>query len=276
MVIYIESATLSNLIFILMCADAKSWGALKQIFMKNQWQIWSVALLLLMGLSFTACEKEDVEEPTTESSYSIQFHHKVGTADFVPGDTYNINGKLLRLDNIYFYVAKPAYLGATDTRQAFPEEYLLVDASQDISYDLGQAPKGDISQLTFIMGIDSASNTPQSSDPTTYPVGHPLGVQDPTMAWSWAAGYIFVRIDAQMDSDDDGVLDSPQVFHHGRQGNQRDIVLPLQATVDADNHTFVIQVDWEKFFTGLDPVTEGGHTIGAEYSDNFQSMFSVQ
>lgn len=243
--------------------------------MKNQWQTWAVAVLLLVGLSFTACEKETTPEPITDTNYSIRFEHKVGTADFIPGGEYTINAELLRLDNIFFYMAKPAYVNTAGATQAFSKEYLLIDASQDVSYDLGSAPKDDLEQLQFIVGIDSASNTPQSSDPTTYPSGHPLGVHDPSMAWSWAAGYIFVRIDAQMDTNGDGILDSPQAFHHGRQGNQRVITLPVQTEVDTDSHTFLVTIDWEKFFTGLNPVTEGGMAIGSEYSDNFQSMFSL-
>lgn len=244
--------------------------------MKNQWQIWSAAILLLMGLSFTACQKEDtpVEVVPTEASYKLAFDHKVGTADFTPGTTYTINGKALRIDNIFFYISNPIYKDMDDNMQVFPETHLLVDASSDAAYDLGMAPTGHVHELKFMVGVDSAKNAP-SNDPTSYPVGHPLGVQDPSMAWSWAAGYIFVRIDAQVDTDGDNVVDSPQVFHLGRQGTQREVELMAHTDVETDSHTFNVTIDWEKFFTNLDPETEGGHTIGEEYSDNIPSMFSM-
>lgn len=73
----------------------------------------------------------------------------------------------------------------------------LLTTPKTLVYSLGNYNVQNVESIEFYIGVNSKVN---HSDPTVYPPGHPLGPQDPSMNWGWAAGYRFAAIEGYSDS----------------------------------------------------------------------------
>jgi hypothetical protein len=71
--------------------------------------------------------------------------------------------------------------------------YVLADAFVDVAYALGEVSGVDnVEGLKFSVGIDPENN---HADPASWPSGHPLAPQVPSMHWGWSAGYRFIALE---------------------------------------------------------------------------------
>lgn len=73
----------------------------------------------------------------------------------------------------------------------------LLTTPKTLVYSLGNYDIQNVESIEFYIGVNSKVN---HTDPTVYPPGHPLGPQDPSMNWGWAAGYRFAAIEGYSDS----------------------------------------------------------------------------
>jgi hypothetical protein len=73
----------------------------------------------------------------------------------------------------------------------------------------------DDDSLVFLLGVDSSYN---HIDPSTFPTTNPLNIAVANdMHWDWNPGYIFVKIEAKVDTLIDGIetFNHVAVFHVG-------------------------------------------------------------
>jgi hypothetical protein len=93
--------------------------------------------------------------------------------------------------------------------------YLLVHAGTT-AYSLGTHNVTNVEGIQFSVGVDSqpnnnpndpSSNVTNNADPTLWPNGHPLNLQNPSMHWGWASGYMFAFLAGSVDTDNDQVVD---------------------------------------------------------------------
>jgi hypothetical protein len=102
-------------------------------------------------------------------------------------------------------------------------------AKHNTTVVVGQVENGDYSSFTFNLGIDSVAN---HADPSTYPVDNVLAPQSPNHHWSWASGYIFLRIDGMFDGDGDGTPETAFETHLGTDN----FYTPLTLTGNVEGH----------------------------------------
>lgn len=116
---------------------------------------------------------------------------------FGTSEHLNVDGATVQFDRANFYVSKIQLHTATTT---FNIDTVLLITANTPNISLGQIPVGDYQFMTYNIGLDSTTN---HADPSTYPTGHPLGLQVPSMHWSWNSGYIFARIEGSIDTSAD-------------------------------------------------------------------------
>ena len=88
---------------------------------------------------------------------------------------------------------------------------VYVLASGNVSqYNLGSYNVSQVDSIYFDLGVDSANN---HNGVSSWPSGHPLAAQSPTMDWGWPAGYLFIALEGQIDADGDNVPETTFLMH---------------------------------------------------------------
>ncbi|MEL6844831.1 MAG: MbnP family protein [Bacteroidota bacterium] len=146
----------------------------------------------------------EATEASDDCSYPILTLNMSPVIDgqaFTLGEKYTINGTTVRFDLFQYYVSKVGVGSMPDLEM--PDTYLLIKVGET-NYELGQVTIGHKHMLAFNIGVDSATN---HADPTQYEASNVLAPQNPSMHWNWDAGYQFIKIEGQVDTDGDGTPD---------------------------------------------------------------------
>ncbi|MFK7925249.1 MAG: MbnP family protein [Bacteroidia bacterium] len=221
-----------------------------------------IALVLLSSAFLPSCKDQlgcvdpaalnynpEATEASNDCSYpilSLKMTPIVDGEAFTLGETYTINGTAVRIDLLQFYMSEIGVgtIGSLET----PEKYLLVKAGET-DYEVGQVTAGTKLNLAFNVGIDSTTN---HADPSTYEADDVLAPQNPPMHWNWDAGYQFIKIEGQVDTDNDGTLDGLLEMHIGKDLNLQRVELVSGALADIEDFEIPLQYDIAKFFEGID------------------------
>ncbi|MBU3740876.1 MAG: hypothetical protein FGM24_01170 [Candidatus Kapabacteria bacterium] len=128
---------------------------------------------------------------------------------FALGQVYQgrSGGGFYRPELLRYYISGiTVHHDGTSTRLI--DHYLLVDVSKSDRYSLGDLAVQRIDSISFSIGVDIAHN---HLDPASYPDGHPLGYQDPSMHWGWESGYRFVTYEAMAGTQADKLTAMMQI-----------------------------------------------------------------
>lgn len=181
---------------------------------------------------------------------SMHFHSSLNGVDLVEEQQYTINGVNTHIELVQFYVSGIALINANgDTINS--DTYLLVKPEND-EYSIGDFPPGDYTKLIFHVGVDSITN---HSDPSVYELKDPLSAQTPSMHWGWSFGYIFLRIDGEVDSDGDGTPDPAGTFemHTGEDRYLATVEIDYPITIgNGQENILHLDANWDLFFAGVD------------------------
>ena len=181
-------------------------------------------------LFLAACEEEDENnsnppagDPTVSLRYDFNYN----------GDDFNLNqyyptegGAQWRFTLASFYLAKPAIMDDAGNATMLMPEYLIVRPENESS-DLGTVAAGHAHMFNIIVGVDEATNTENGAEgkqPSDFSdANHPLSPQPEGMYWSWASGYIFVKLEGEIDYDGDNQADTTFKYHLGTNNLRLDM-----------------------------------------------------
>ena len=128
-----------------------------------------------------------------QNNVALHIAPRLGNAAFALNAvvvTGNYDYKLTRLD-YYISEIKIRHDGGLVT--TVENTWLLVKPALDSVYHLGVFPDiQSVESVQFSIGVDPAHN---HLDPSSYPSGHPLAPQDPSMHWGWTSGYRFIALE---------------------------------------------------------------------------------
>ncbi len=264
----------------------------------------SFALIVLLFLA--ACDASDPEDETVMLNLDIEPVISGQALSDDPSTIYTLNGQAMTFTSARFYVSEITLLAengdevrvkteavtlpAKDTddnnvTHTVDEQIILFkhDTGQR-RYDLGEVPAGTYTGIRYKVGIDGLTNR---VDPTQAPAGHPLAIQtDKGNHWSWNAGYIYLRMDGQLDLDGDGTPeageDATWFVHLGTPNFLREVELSTTFSLQGGNmHDLHLMVDYAKFIEDVDytdPEQRDCHTannlpvankVGADISSAF-------
>lgn len=213
----------------------------------------------------------------SQKKLSLIFHHKVGSEDLVPGNSYTTPlGENIMVQKFRYYVSNFAVTDKQGKTTTLPVHYFLVDEADSASKTISLAvPDMAIRSVQFLLGVDSIRNV----------TGVQTGTLDPVkgMFWTWNSGYIMARLEGTSASS---TIAGHYFTYHiggfkGENNTLKTIVLTIPET-KGTLHEIHINADintWFKNKTELriaeSPVCHMPGPLAKKIADNYSSMFSI-
>lgn len=245
----------------------------------------SCLLLSLLFVGFlSSCDVDDDATNNNEDAVlSLDIAYKVGEADFAYATTYDIDGTAVSFDFAQFYISGIEVTDEAMESNSFSDTYILAKPDAE-AVELGNLDLDNIQMLNFNIGVDAATNSQSSEDFTNYEADNPLALQTPvSMHWNWNVGYIFLKINAMVDTDADGTPDTATEYHIGTDNFLTPVSVMIDETAtEAGEKTIGLNFDIASLFTGID-LSTGAQThtgdnpeMAQQIVANCASAFSKQ
>jgi hypothetical protein len=227
--------------------------------------------LLFVSVFLMGCDADSTgsSEPV---DVSLAVQGMFGSQSLTTSATYDHNGAAVTIEAARVYLSDFVLTTADGQEVAFTSEPVTVPAKDENDGDIthtvtdkvllakndmgmsenpmGEIPAGDYTSISFRVGIVGQDNR---VDPTQFPATHPMAKQtDFNNHWSWASGYIYLRMDGEVDTDGDGAVDTHWEAHIGRDANARMVTLDTDFTVSETNNQIHVMVDYQHFIETLD------------------------
>jgi hypothetical protein len=180
-------------------------------------KFFAFGLLLAATAVMSSCKEDKVPdpEPPTDPELRIVVQPQFGTEMLYLDSTYmTAEGYNVQFTDLKFYLGSPRWNGIT-----------LIDAGLFDYRERGNlllktnGKTSDFPSLQAYLGIEEATN---HLDPSAFDNGSMLNIANANdMHWGWGMGYIFMKVEARVDTIQDGnaLFDHPVVFHIGMDEN---------------------------------------------------------
>lgn len=183
---------------------------------------------------------------TAQQDVVLKINQKAGDANLESSTGYTVDaGYDLNFTRLQYYISDITIVhdGGQETKAS--DVYILVNALSEDSYELGNYDVSEVEGIRFYIGVDPKAN---HSDPTLWPNGHPLALQNPTMHWGWAAGYRFAAIEGKAGNR---LAFTYQVHALGDQ-HYGEVALDVAGTDNGSEIEIKLDADYLRLFDGLD------------------------
>lgn len=227
--------------------------------MKNLVSKIAFLFAVLSIITLSSCNKDK------SKTLDLEINYKVGSESFSYDNTYTIGGTAIKFDLVQFYASSIALMDDEGAMAMFSDKYLLVKPGTT-TYSLGEIPESYESNhahmLNFNLGIDETTNSQTESTFLSRAEDDPLAAQNPAMHWSWNSGYIFLKIDAMVDTTGDGVVDATAAFHIGMNSFLTSTSTMMHTDLETGENTLSLNFDVAALFDDVDLSTEySTHTM---------------
>jgi hypothetical protein len=243
-------------------------------------------LILLVFVVITACrdDKPEQPDPPAQDELSMTIQPTYGTVDLQLDQTYTTDeGYLVQFTDLKCYM--------TDVRNGSSvlcSSALFDYREKGTSFFRKVGKPGEYPSLDTYLGVPSERN---HGDPTALSTSDPLYITNANdMHWGWNPGYIFIKVEAKVDTIPDATenFDHLVVFHVGGDTYIRDLNFSsLTWNASGANH-FVcpLKLDMKKFLNNgtqsIDLKTEfsshtapGQEAISTKVIDHFAGAISL-
>ncbi len=228
-------------------------------------------LVMLTGLFLMSCENDTQQKDNT---LSIKFNINAGSVPLQYDTDYLVDTLTVQYTQVRFYISQPEFTSGAEVI-SFPDAYFLGDAaSSNNTFVVGDLGKRTIDGVAFGFGVDSSRNTITGSKAIqafAYPTNHALSAAN-NMYWSWNPGYIWMKLEGRMDTNEDGDFGDPnEIFsiHSGVDAAYVFVNRTFIFTMNDEPKTIQIDMDINKFFDGYDlvsyPFAHPADTTSADY-----------
>lgn len=221
--------------------------------------VCSVSAFFLSG-----CKDDKVEPPVVEPSapkLEIKIETVFNQQSLTPGMIVTtVEGYDVQFDEIKFFATDGVNNGVTLFDAA------LFDWQEGNAFVSVEGDKANFGVLSANLGVGSDKN---HADPAGFPNDSPLNISNADdMHWSWNPGYIFVKVEAKVDTIPDGIplFDHNVVLHVGLDENLQSLNLTdlTWVSVAPDRSQISLKLDMARF------LQNNGQTIDlkTEYSSH--------
>lgn len=238
----------------------------------NQISIFKFYALILCG---TFCCM-NVSGQQNFKEINIQFINTIGNSPLQLNDIYtNDFGEKFTVSSFRYYISNITLIDEkNNSKEYFKDQYFLIDQSDKNSQSiLLQTKLKEVSQISFLIGIDSMKNIQ----------GVQTGVLDPAkgMFWVWNTGYVMAKLEGISN-----VVNAPRhafSLHIGGYKTGQNAARTINLDVQKNTAHFKIIADINYWFKSLHDLPlkeiffchEPGN-LAMKYADNFSTMFSIQ
>ena len=209
----------------------------------------------------------------------LLFHNMVGETVFSKDSVYkNSSGEWYTIRSFKYYVSDIELQYDNNQYHPVPVKPRLINIPGS-RYDslLITVPKGKITGLKFLLGVDSATSVS----------GVQTGDLDPTkgMFWIWNTGYIMAKLEGASPSSKAPAKQFSYDIGGYKNGENaaREIVLPLPTTAKSQPSIFIITADISRWFAGKNtisiaqqPMCHSPGVLAMQIADNYARMFTLQ
>lgn len=196
--------------------------------------IYSLIPALLFGLILQS-----------QTSVSVDIQHLINGEVLNMGSPYTAEeGYNFNINRLEYYLTDIKIVHDGGTITEVEDTWLLVDAADNTSFNLGSFDVDVIEGLQFAVGVDPDHN---HLDPATYPADHPLAPQNPSMHWGWASGYRFVALEGKAGPD---LLITYEIHALGDE-NYFNVLMTGEAASNGNNRTIYVQADCNEMFNNI-------------------------
>lgn len=199
-------------------------------------------------LLLSSCKKEKPEiiPPAATYATEIRVYPTFGSETLYLDSTYTTPENFeIRFGELKFFISQ--FKNGTNTLA----EAAMFDYRTTQNEFIYTAKNGSLfPNLTGYLGVDSTLN---HKDPSAFPSNSPLNIMNASdMHWSWNPGYIFVKIEAKVDTLADGIenFNHNVVFHVGMDEFIQ--TLDFQAipwNINGNKHSAKLNFDLLQFLT---------------------------
>jgi hypothetical protein len=220
-----------------------------------------LSLILLTFLTGTSFSQNNIE---------LNFIHEFEGQEFNLADPYAVTADYdLNITRLQYYISEIEVTHDGGQVTAIENTWLLVNASEDSSYDLGSYDITTVESVGFWIGVDAAHN---HLDPASYESDHPLAyILPPSMHWGWAAGYRFVALEGKTGSS---MLITYEIHALG-DGNYTEVDVATGAIQDGSTLAINLGANYNGLFNGLNVsggvINHGETGVGVTLIDNMST-----
>jgi len=122
---------------------------------------------------------------------------------------------------------------------SFLDMISMEDAQRGVEITIPDVPVGTYNELYMGLGVSPDYNATQPGD---YTPPHPLDDH----YWSWARGYVFAKVEGNVDYDRDGTYDEKLTFHLGENDYYRTLHIEEPIVIGPSNTSLTFTVDLER------------------------------
>jgi len=238
--------------------------------------------LLMSAVLISGCDADSMS--SEEVDLTLRLEGLFDGQQLHDGHVFEHNGANITLESARVYISDIKLTNADGEVITFESDAITVPAKDandnDVShtvtdriilakhdmgmedYHLGMVPEGDYTGLSFRLGIVGQDNR---IDASQVPSSHALAKQtDKNNHWNWANGYIYLRMDGQVDTDGDGTPDETWETHIGTENFSREVNMQSNFTLDHETgNELHVQLDYHHFLHMVDlsdPTERISHT----------------
>jgi hypothetical protein len=248
--------------------------------------IFAQLLLLSVGLSLYSCEKDTVVVPpvvVVNDQLSIQVFPVFGTQTLFLDSTYLTDeGYEIQFTDVKFFGGN--WKNGSETLF----EAALFDYRNDGNKFVTVNKKPDA--FDALQGYLGVGVTLNHLDPTAFANESPLNITNAgDMHWSWNPGYIFIKVEARVDTIQDGIalFDHYAVYHVGTDDYIQNLDFPAVnwSNVGANLYRANMKLDMHQFLSNagqpinvknefLTHTASGQEVLTLKAMQNFKSALS--
>lgn len=244
-------------------------------------------LALLALFTFAACMDDDDTNETDNVATTINFRSAYDGNDLaIQSETYTYpTGAKLKATLFQYYVSD---LEITDTdgnvvRLSDIELIRYNSATDDaVESRTYEVPAGDYVSIRFGLGVKPELN---ALDPNAFAANDPLNENE---FWNADARYVFAKIEANADLEDDGTFDTGLTYHMGSDDLYRELTFVQSFTINGEGDselTIVADVlkalsDGTDTFDIADPTQQrvhgGNQAIATDIWNRLVAQFALE
>lgn len=189
---------------------------------------------------------------SAQTDISLQINHKLGAADFeFNTESENDLGEAFDVTRIEYYLSTFVVYHDGGSMTSIDDLYILANGSETTTSLLGNFDISSVDSISFSVGIDEATN---HLDPSIYGNGNPLGFQNPSMHWGWAAGYRFVAMEGNCGAN------LNEIFQIHALGDENYYSQTIVLNASANNNEILLEIDAD-YVSALSNVSVDGGLI---------------
>lgn len=205
-----------------------------------------------------------------QTAVKLKINHKLKDQAFAMSQaSSNDLGQQFNVTRLQYYISGLSIVhDGGQVADAF-DVYLLVDAGNNVTFDLGNHTIDSVEAINFSIGVDPGVN---NEDPAQWPPNHALSPKSPTMHWGWTAGYRFVAMEGKAGSS----LSTTYELHALGNNNYFQVNIPTGAAIDNGSLVIELNADYAEALRGIGVeagvVVHGDNDEALKLLKNFNSF----